>query len=125
MMIHPPKFGATVKSFDAAKAKALKGVVDVVQISRGVAVVAENMWTATKARDLVTVEWDESKAEQRGSAEILAAYQEAAKQAPANMARNDGDVAAGFASAAKVLEATFTFPYLAHAALEPLNAAAI
>jgi isoquinoline 1-oxidoreductase subunit beta len=124
VMIHPPKFGATVKSFDAAKAKVLKGVVDVVQISRGIAVIAENMWIATKARDLVTVEWDESKAEQRGSEEILAAYQEAAKKAPANMARNDGDVAAGFASAAKVLEATFTFPYLAHAALEPLNAVA-
>ena len=73
VMIHPPKFGATVKSFDAAKAKALKGVVDVVQISRGLAVVAENMWIAIKGRDLVTVEWDESKAEQRGSAEILAA----------------------------------------------------
>jgi isoquinoline 1-oxidoreductase beta subunit len=124
VMIHPPKFGATVKSFDATKAKALKGVVDVVQISRGIAVVAENMWIAMKGRDLVTVDWDESKAEQRGSAEILAAYQEAAKQAPANMARNDGDVATGFASAAKVLEATFTFPYLAHAALEPLNAVA-
>jgi isoquinoline 1-oxidoreductase beta subunit len=124
VMIHPPKFGATVKSFDATKAKALKGVVDVVQISRGIAVVAENMWIAMKGRDLVTVDWDESKAEQRGSTEILAAYQEAAKRAPANMARNDGDVAAGFASAAKVLEATFTFPYLAHAALEPLNAVA-
>jgi isoquinoline 1-oxidoreductase beta subunit len=125
VMIHPPKFGATVKSFDASKAKNLKGVVDVVQISRGVAVVAENMWIAIKGRDLVTVEWDESKAEQRSSAEILASYQEAAKQPPVAMARNDGDVAAGFAGAAKVLEATYTFPYLAHAALEALNAVAM
>ncbi len=124
VMIHPPKFGAVVKSFDASKAKALKGVVDVVQISRGVAVVAETMWTAIKGRDLVTVEWDESKAEQRGSAEILAAYEAAAKQPPANSARADGDVTGGFAGAAKVLEATYTFPYLAHAALEPLNAVA-
>ncbi len=124
VMIHPPKFGATVKSFDASKAKALKGVVDVVQISRGLAVVAENMWIAIKGRDLVTVEWDESKAELRGSADILAAYVEQSKLAPAAMARNDGDVAAGFAGATKVLEATYTFPYLAHAALEPLNAVA-
>jgi len=125
VMIHPPKFGAVAKSFDAAKAKELKGVVDVVQISRGVAIVAETMWTAIKARDLVTVEWDESKAEQRGSADILAEYQTVAKQAPAAIARNDGDVAAGFAGAAKVLEATYSFPYLAHAALEPLNAVAL
>jgi isoquinoline 1-oxidoreductase subunit beta len=125
VMIHPPKFGAAVTSFDATKAKALKGVVDVVQISRGVAVVAENMWSAIKGRDLVTVEWDESKAEQRGSADIIAAYQEAAKQAPLAMARNDGDVAAAFANPATALDATYTFPYLAHAALEPLNAVAL
>ena len=125
VMIHPPKFGATVKSFDGSKAKALKGVVDVVQISRGVAVVAENMWSAIKGRDLVTVEWDESKAEQRGSADILAAYVETSKLAPAAMARNDGDPAAAFKTAATVLEATFSFPYLAHAALEPLNAVAL
>jgi isoquinoline 1-oxidoreductase beta subunit len=124
VMIHPPKFGATVKSFDAVKAKAIKGVVDVVQISRGLAVVAENMWIAIKGRDLVTVEWDESKAEQRGSAEILAAHVETSKLAPAAMARNDGDTAAAFKTAAKVIEATFSFPYLAHAALEPLNAVA-
>jgi isoquinoline 1-oxidoreductase subunit beta len=124
VMIHPPKFGATVASFDATKAKALKGVVDVVQISRGVAIVAENMWTAIKGRDLVTVTWDESKAEQRGSAEILSEYEALAKAAPAATARNDGDVNAAFASAAKVLEATYSFPYLAHAALEPLNAVA-
>ncbi len=124
VMIHPPKFGATVASFDATKAKAVKGVIDVVQISRGVAVVAENMWAAIKGRDLVTVTWNEDKAEKRSSAEILAAYEAQAKAAPIAVARNDGDAAKGFASAATVLEATFSFPYLAHAALEPLNAVA-
>ena len=124
VMIHPPKFGATVAAFDGSKAKALKGVVDVVRISRGVAVVADNMWTAIKGRDLVSVTWDESAAEQRGSAEILASYEAAAKQAPIAVARNDGDTIAAFASAAKTLEATYSFPYLAHAALEPLNAVA-
>ncbi len=124
VMIHPPKFGVTVASFDATKAKAVKGVIDVVQISRGVAVVAENMWAAIKGRDLVTVTWNEDKAEKRSSAEILAAYEAQAKAAPIAVARNDGDAAKGFASAATVLEATFSFPYLAHAALEPLNAVA-
>ncbi len=125
VMIHPPKFGATVAAFDATKAKALKGVIDVVQISRGLAVVAENMWIAIKARDLVTVTWNEDKAEQRGSAEILSAYEAQAKAAPIAVARNDGDAAKALAGAAKTLEATFSFPYLAHAALEPLNSVAM
>ncbi len=124
VMIHPPKFGATAASFDAQKAKAVKGVIDVVQISRGVAVVAENMWAAIKGRDLVTVTWNEDKAEKRSSAEILAAYEAQAKAAPLAQARNDGDAAKAFAAAATTIEATFSFPYLAHAALEPLNAVA-
>ncbi|WP_373505038.1 molybdopterin cofactor-binding domain-containing protein [Aestuariivirga sp.] len=124
VMIHPPKFGATVTSFDASKAKALKGVIDVVQISRGVAIVAETMWAAIKGRDLVTVTWNEEKAETRSSPEILAAYEARAKATPLAVARNDGDAVKALASAAKTLEATFSFPYLAHAALEPLNAVA-
>ena len=103
----------------------MKGVIDVVQISRGVAVVAENMWAAIKGRELVSVTWNEDKAETRGSAEILAAYEAQAKAAPLAVARTDGDAPAAFASAAKTLEATFTFPYLAHAALEPLNSVAM
>ena len=124
VMIHPPKFGATVASFDASKAKDVKGFVQAVQISRGVAVVAETMWAALKARDLVSVTWNEDKAEQRSSADILAAYEAQSKAAPLAVARNDGDAAAALASADKVLEASFSFPYLAHAALEPLNAVA-
>ncbi|WP_159592292.1 xanthine dehydrogenase family protein molybdopterin-binding subunit [Chelativorans xinjiangense] len=124
VMIHPPKFGATVEAFDATEAKALKGVVDVVQIPRGVAVVADNMWTAIKARDLVDVTWNEENAETRGTDEILAAFVEQSAAAPAHSARNDGDVSAAFAEAARTVEATFTFPYLCHAAMEPLNAAA-
>ena len=90
VMIHPPKFGATVASFDAAEAKQSPGVVDVVAIPRGVAVVGRDMWSALKARDLVAVEWDESQAETRGTDEILSEYRALADQAPAAMARNDG-----------------------------------
>jgi isoquinoline 1-oxidoreductase beta subunit len=124
VMIHPPLFGATVKSFDASKAKAVKGVVDVVQIPRGVAVVGENMWAAIKGREAVTVEWDDSKAEKRSSADIMATYRDTATKPGKATARNDGDVDKGFSSAAKVIEATYEFPYLCHAAIEPLNAVA-
>ncbi|MBN9080567.1 MAG: twin-arginine translocation pathway signal protein [Rhizobiales bacterium 62-17] len=124
VMIHPPKFGAQVKRFDASKAKALDGVVDVVQIPRGIAVVGRNMWAALKGRDLTTVEWDESQAEQRGSAELLNEYRKLANGAGAVTARNDGNVAGAFSAGAQTIEAVYEFPYLAHAAIEPLNAVA-
>jgi isoquinoline 1-oxidoreductase beta subunit len=124
VMIHPPLFGAKVKSFDASKAKAMKGVVDIVQIPRGVAVVADNMWRAIKAREAVTVEWDDSEAEKRSSSELMASYREIAAKPGAATATNIGDVEKAFAGAAKVIEATYEFPYLAHAPLEPLNAVA-
>jgi isoquinoline 1-oxidoreductase beta subunit len=124
VMIHPPLFGATVKSFDASNAKSVKGVVDVVQTPRGLAVVADTMWAAIKGREQVTVEWNDSKAETRSSDQLLAHYKELAGQPAAATARNDGDAAQAIASAAKVVEASFEFPYLAHAALEPLNAVA-
>lgn len=124
VMIHPPKFGATLTAFDGSKAKALKGVVDVVAIDRGIAIVAQDMWTALKGRDLVTADWDESKAETRSSDEILSEYRILAKQTPQAMARNDGDTAGAMAQADTVIEATYEFPYLAHASMEPLNAVA-
>ena len=123
VMIHPPLFGATLKSFDAAKAKSVKGFVEAVATPRGVAVVADTMWAAMKARDAVTVAWDDSKAEKRSTAELAASYRELAGR-PGSVARNEGDVDGAFAKAAKVIEATFEFPYLAHAAMEPLNAVA-
>jgi isoquinoline 1-oxidoreductase beta subunit len=124
VMIHPPLFGATLKSFDAARAKQVNGVVDVVATPRGVAIVARDMWSAVKGREAVTVEWDEAKAETRSSGELMSAYRETARKPGAAVARAEGDVAKGFAGASRTVEATYEFPYLAHAALEPLNAVA-
>jgi isoquinoline 1-oxidoreductase beta subunit len=124
VMIHPPLFGATVASFDAARAKAMPGVVDVVRTPRGIAVVADNMWRAIKAREAVSVVWDDSKAEKRSSAALMAEYRTLAAGAGKANATNVGNADAALGSAAKVVEATFEFPYLAHAALEPMNAVA-
>ncbi len=120
VVAHPPRFGATVKSFDAGRAKAVKGVVDVVQIPQGVAVLARDTWSAKKGRDALSVTWDESAAFNLGSEEILARYRELAKQ-PGAVARSEGQVESALAQAAKVLTAEFDFPYLAHAAMEPMN----
>ncbi len=124
VMIHPPLFGATLRSFEASKAKAMKGVVDVVATPRGIAVVATGMWEAIKAREVVTVEWDDDKAEKRSSSEIADEYRAAADKHGEVVASNVGDVDTAFANAPKLIEARYEFPYLAHAALEPINAAA-
>lgn len=120
MLARSPKFGGTVKSFDAAATKAVSGVVDVVQVPMGVAVLATNTWAAKRGRDALKVAWDFSKAETRSSTEIRADYRQRAREAGLPAAMN-GDAAKALASAAKVVEAEFEFPYLAHAPMEPLN----
>ena len=120
VVAHPPRFGGKVKSFDAARARAVKGVVDVVAIPSGVAVLAKDTWSASKGRDALSVEWDESAAFTLGSEDILARYREAAKT-PGLVARKEGDADAVFAGAARIVKASYDFPYLAHAAMEPMN----
>ncbi|HTE42914.1 MAG TPA: xanthine dehydrogenase family protein molybdopterin-binding subunit [Steroidobacteraceae bacterium] len=124
VVAHPPLFGGKVKSFDATKARAIKGVVDVVKfdtsVTTGVAVLATNFWAAKKGRDALVVQWDDSSAFKQSSADILASYKELAKK-PGAVARKDGDVDAAFAKAARTVEAEFEFPFLAHASMEPLN----
>ncbi|MBK6674806.1 MAG: xanthine dehydrogenase family protein molybdopterin-binding subunit [Proteobacteria bacterium] len=124
MVTYPPRFGGKVKSFDAAAAKAMPGVVDVVQfrtpLREGVAVLAKDTWTAKKARDAVKVEWDESSAYTQSSSDIIAEYKVAA-QKPGLEAKKQGDAAKALAGAARRIEAEYEFPFLAHAAMEPMN----
>ncbi len=120
VVAHAPRFGAKVKGFDAARARQVKGVVDVFAIPGGVAVVAVDFWAAKRGRDALTVEWDESAAFRLGSAQIMEMYHQLAQDA-GQVARRDGDAAGVLAAAAKKLDASFEFPYLAHAAMEPLD----
>jgi isoquinoline 1-oxidoreductase beta subunit len=120
VVARPPLFGATVKSFDQGKARAVPGVRHVVQIPTGVAVVAENTWAAIKGREALTVEWDDSKAEKRGTKELMEEYRKLADQA-GPVAAKRGDIGAALAGATKTFEAHFDFPYLAHAPMEPLD----
>ena len=120
VVAHAPLFGATVKSFDATKAKAVPGVKDVVQIPSGVAVVAEHFWAAKQGRAALTVQWDTSKANTKGSADVAADLRALAGKAGVEV-RKVGDGEKALAGAAKTVEATYEFPYLAHASMEPLN----
>ncbi len=126
MVAHAPLFGAKVKSFDATAAKKVPGVVEVYQIPTGVAVVANNTWAARQGRDALKVEWDSSKAEKRGSDQIMAEFRDAAAgKGPADLKWESFDTH-GDASKAdgEIFEATYDFPYLAHATMEPMNAVA-
>ncbi|MCE2681328.1 MAG: xanthine dehydrogenase family protein molybdopterin-binding subunit, partial [Burkholderiales bacterium] len=120
VVLHPPRFGAKLLSFDAKKTKAIKGVVAVVQIPQGVAVLAKDTWTAKKGRDALIANWDESHAFKLGSDEIMQRYQALAKT-PGAVAKQTGDAQASLTGAVKVIDASFDFPYLAHAAMEPMN----
>ena len=118
-----PVFGGSVKAFDADKAKAVPGVRHVVQISSGVAVVADGYWSAKKGRDALSVTWDEGPTASASSATISQLFGQRAEQAGA-VARHDGDAQAALPGAAAKLEAAYELPFLAHATMEPMNCTA-
>ena len=118
-----PVFGGKVAGFDAAKAKAIPGVKDVIQISSGVAVIADNTWTAMQGRRALSVQWDEGPNAKLTSAAISKQLADAAAQ-PGPVARKEGDVNAGLASAATKVEIDYEVPFLAHATMEPQNCTA-
>ncbi|MCF6405255.1 xanthine dehydrogenase family protein molybdopterin-binding subunit [Chitinophaga filiformis] len=120
VVLHAPVFGAKVKTVDAAKAKAIPGVRQVVQIPTGVAVLADNYWAAKKGRAALKVDWDLGSGVKVDSATMLAEYRQLA-QKPGTQAGKAGDVDSAMSKAVKTVEAEYTFPYLAHAAMEPLN----
>jgi isoquinoline 1-oxidoreductase beta subunit len=118
-----PVFGGKAVSFDATKAKAFPGVKQVVQVSRGVAVVADNTWSAIQGTRLLDIKWDEGVNANQSSAAISKLFAERA-QKPGVEAMKTGDVAAGLAGAAKTVEAVYEVPFLAHATMEPMNCTA-
>lgn len=121
VVAHSPRFGGAVASFDASKALAVSGVVTVKQIPSGVAVFATGTWPAIKGRKALTIKWDDSKAEARGTAQMAQAYLAKAKE-PGIQARATGDIEKALATpGATVIEADYVFPYLAHAPMEPLG----
>lgn len=120
-----PKFGGVLTGFDATAAEKVNGYIDAKALpsNAGVVVYAKNTWAAFKARDAVTAQWDFGKAETRGTDEMVKAHHDLAAS-PQYQARKDMDTAKAEtlnAFAAKVIEADFTLPFLAHAPMETLN----
>ena len=120
VLLRSPKFGGVLKKVDDSEARAIAGVYEIVTVPRGVAVIAKDFWTAQKAKAKLKAEWDFSKAEKRGTPELLRDYKKQLKT-PGAVARNDGKAEATLASAAHKVELEYEFPYLAHAPMEPLG----
>ncbi|GAB4055885.1 xanthine dehydrogenase family protein molybdopterin-binding subunit [Spirosoma litoris] len=120
VVAHAPVFGGTVKSVDATKAKAIKGVRQIVQIPTGVAVLADNFWAAKVGRDALKIDWDLGPTANLDSTTQLEEYKQITKTGGLTI-RKKGDVTAALTKAVKTIDATFSFPYLAHAPMEPLN----
>jgi isoquinoline 1-oxidoreductase beta subunit len=123
LVARPLVFGGKVKSYSADKAKTVPGVKHLVQIPRGIAVVADGFWPAKKGREALEVVWDDGPLAGLDTRTQLEQYAELAKR-PGVTARKEGDVAEALTKAAKTFEAVYDLPYLAHATMEPINCVA-
>lgn len=117
-----PVFGGKLKRFDAAKARRVPGVREVLAIESGVAVVAEGFWAARQGREALEIEWDPGPHAQLASADIRKRL-EAALRRPGAVARREGNADKALAGARRI-EAEYEVPYLAHATMEPMTCTA-
>jgi isoquinoline 1-oxidoreductase beta subunit len=116
-----PVFRGEAERIDAARAKAIPGVIEVVPIPGGAAVVANSMWAAMRGGAALDIAWKPTDHDRLTSADITAAMKAGLDQREAAVARNDGDVEAALRGAARVVEADYEAPFLAHTPLEPYN----
>lgn len=119
-VVRCPAFGGRLKRFDARAAQAAPGVRAVVPIKSGVAVVAEDFWSALRGREKLGVEWESGRNAALDNNSIRAQLEQATAR-EGKTVRREGRVAFAFRNAARVIEAGYAAPYLAHATLEPMN----
>src|SRR5712691_5461205 len=126
VLARPPVFGGRVKAFEDKEARGMEGVREVFEVplvkGSAVAVVADRFWTAKQARDRLKIEWDLSGVERPDSSELRSRYKELARTAGKVAVSRGDEKAMGRIPAASRIVAEYEFPYLAHAAMEPLNA---
>ena len=120
----PPRSGGRVRDFNADQVRAMTGVLDVFEIERGVAVVADKYWRARKAQDALKIDWDFSDAVSLSTGDVFDSYRAAADDDPGESERSEGSFASAMEEGDRVVEAEYAQPYLAHATLEPMNATA-
>jgi isoquinoline 1-oxidoreductase beta subunit len=119
-----PVFKGELKSIDQAAIAGMTGVHRIVALPNAVAVVADSWWRAKRALDALPVSWETGAFAGVSTDTLRRALREGLDASEAGIGRTDGDVAAGFAQAATVIEAEYAVPFLAHATLEPQNCTA-
>ena len=120
VVARPPIFGATVKSFDDARARSMPGVRKISQVPSGVAVVADTFWQAKVARDGLRVEWDEGAMHAFSTMQMMQDFRERAKS-PGESVPKEGNAPGALANAARKIEAVYEVPCLSHLMMEPPN----
>jgi isoquinoline 1-oxidoreductase subunit beta len=115
-----PVFGGKVVSFNADKAKAIPGVINVLQVPSGVAVIATGFWPAKLGREKLDITWDDGPGKDLSSVAMREEYAKISRT-PGIVARKVGDPASAIAGAAKKITAEYEVPYLSHSMMEPLN----
>jgi isoquinoline 1-oxidoreductase beta subunit len=120
LIARSPVFGGKVKSFNAEKAKAVPGVRDVAQVDSGIAVIADDFWSAKVGRDALEIVWDEGLLSTLSTEGMRKQYAELAKTS-GTVAKKAGDPEQAFKKASKQISAEYEVPYLAHAPMETLN----
>jgi isoquinoline 1-oxidoreductase beta subunit len=120
VVAHPPCFGGVMKSFQADAALRVPGVIKVVPVDSGVAVIAKGFWAARCGREKLTIDWVPGPNATLSTDALREEYRALAKT-PGKVARHEGDVDKALSGASQVLTAEYELPYLAHATMEPLN----
>ena len=121
-----PVFGGKLQSYDEAKVQGMPGVKKVVKVGdNSVAVVADSWWRAKKALEALPIVWDEGENAKVTSASIAAFLKAGLDAEEAFVGNKTGDAKGSIAGAAKVIEATYSYPYQSHAPMEPMNATAL
>lgn len=128
VIVRPPVFGAQLKSANIAELKTQKGVVDVIVIPQGLAIVAEGYWQAQRVRKLANIKWQEADFSSTSSASLMESFK-SQLQKPEKTFQDKGDVIAAMEQAKSdkhnaIINYNFEFPLVAHATMEPMNCAA-
>lgn len=122
-LVRCPVFGGKAASFDATKAKAIPGVKQVVEIDRGIAVLADSTWASLKGREALAIKWDEGPNASLSSTSIHQMFENFSKRAGA-VGQKEGDIDKAFAESTNKIVAIYDMPYLSHSPMEPMNCVA-
>ncbi|WP_020407703.1 xanthine dehydrogenase family protein molybdopterin-binding subunit [Hahella ganghwensis] len=119
----PPVVGGKVSTFDASAALDAPGVINVIEVPRGVAIIAEQYWQARQAQEKLKVTYAAGEAGTPSDADVFALYAKALEEG-GSVVREEGDVARVISEASRTIKAEYRVPFLAHAPMEPMNCTA-